>query len=113
MLEEAFWIIMCDVAFGIVQWLLILRFIYGIFLPENSRIPGVQQINKFTDPIISVFEPSRTASSFTESQTSLCRFYFAIIRFYILPTFIGYEVYSLSDLSIRSYSVMIYQMFAG
>ena len=113
MLEEAFWIIMCDVAFGIVQWLLILRFIYGIFLPENSRIPGIQQINKFTDPIISVFGFLTHSLIIHIVKPLYVAFYFAIIRFYILPTLIGYDVYSLSDLSIESYSVMIYQMFAG
>ena len=113
MLEQAFWIIMCDMAFGIIQWLLILRFIYGIFLPENSRIPGVQQISKFTDPIIALFGFLTHSLVIHRVKPLYVALYFAVIRFYILPTFIGYEVYGFADLTIEAYSLMLYQMIGA
>ena len=52
MLSEPFWILIFDAALGVMQWLLLLRFAYGIFLPENTKIFGIIHNNKVTDPVI-------------------------------------------------------------
>lgn len=106
MLDEAFWIIFCDMLFGCVQWLLVLRFIYGIFLPENSRLFGVRQNNKATDPIIKAFGFMTHGLIILRVRPLYVAFYFLFFRFYALPTFIGYDINKISDLSLEAYMLM-------
>lgn len=112
MLDEAFWILLCDGIFALVQWMLILRFIYGIFLPENSRIIGVRHNNVATDPIIKAFGFITHDLIIHRVKPLYVAFYFLIIRFYALPTFIGYEVEGLADLSLEAFVIMLMDSFA-
>ena len=102
MLQEAFWILLIDGAIALLQWALILRFIYGIFLPENSHLFGVRHINIFTDPIIRSFAFVTPLRLINRVKPAYVAFYILFIRFYALPTFIGYEVTGLADLSLEA-----------
>ncbi|MGC6529568.1 MAG: hypothetical protein ACON4G_00960 [Candidatus Puniceispirillaceae bacterium] len=102
MLSEPFWILIFDAALGVMQWLLLLRFAYGIFLPENTRIFGIIHNNKVTDPVIKSFGFLTPDWLIGRVRPLYVAFYFLIARFYILPTIIGYDVYGLVDLSIEA-----------
>lgn len=112
MLDEAFWILLCDGIFALVQWMLILRFIYGIFLPENSRLIGVRQINLATDPIIRAFGFITHDIIIHRVKPLYVAFFVVIIRFYALPTFIGYEVNGLAELSLEAFVILLMDSFA-
>ena len=102
MLDEALFTILFDVGFGIVQWVLILRFIYGIFLPENSRLLGVHHINRVTDRIIRLFSLITHERMINRVRPLYVGFLFFAIRFYILPTAFGYQIEGVQDLSLEA-----------
>lgn len=102
MTDDALWIVMLDASFGIVQWALIVRFIYGIFLPEQTRIYGIRHLNKLTDPIIRVFGFATMSFVIARVRPLYVAFYFLIIRFYVLPTLIGYEIHGIDSLSLEA-----------
>ena len=102
MLDEALFTILFDVGFGLVQWVLILRFIYGIFLPENSRLLGVNHLNRTTDHVIRLFEIVTHDRIISRVRPLYVGFLLFAIRFYVLPTAFGYEIDGMQDLSLEA-----------
>ena len=111
MLDEALFIILCDGALGLIQWVLILRFTYGIFLPENSKLLGVHHINRLTDPIISAFGFLTHDLVIKRVKPLTTAFYILLIRFYVLPTAFGYEIEGLATLSVEAFTLSVLAMF--
>ena len=110
MLDEALFAIIFDGALGIIQWVLILRFIYGIFLPENSKLLGVHHINRLTDPIIAAFGFITHDLVIKRVKPLTTAFYILIIRFYVLPTAFGYEIEGIHRLSVEAFTRAILAM---
>lgn len=102
MLDEALFTIFFDVGFGLVQWVLILRFIYGIFLPENSRLLGVNHINRVTDRVIRLFGIVTHDRMINRVRPLYVGFLLFAIRFYVLPTAFGYQIEGMQDLSLEA-----------
>ncbi|MGC6518338.1 MAG: hypothetical protein ACON49_09985 [Candidatus Puniceispirillaceae bacterium] len=113
MLDEALWIVMIDMAVGLVQWAVIWRFIYGIFLPENSQIIGVRQLNKATDPLIKIFGFLTHRLIINRVKPLYVGFWLLLIRFYGLPTIIGYEIEGIAQLSLEAFTLSALQMMSG
>ena len=111
MTDDALWIVMLDACFGIVQWALIVRFIYGIFLPEQTRLYGIRQLNMLTDPIIRAFGFVTVSFMIARVRPLYVAFYFLILRFYVLPTLIGYEVTGLQELSLEAITLHLMASF--
>ena len=112
MLDEALFAILFDASLGIIQWVLILRFTYGIFLPENSRLLGVNHINKLTDPIISLFSFITHDLVIRRVRPLTAAFYILIIRFYVLPTIFGYDIDGMQSLSLEAFSLQLLEMIS-
>ena len=111
MLDQPFWILMIDGFFGLLQWALLIRFIYGIFLPENSRLYGVRHLNRASEPLV-------RACSFLTPDWMINRirplyvgFLILIIRFYILPTALDYEVTGMQALSLEALALNLMTSF--
>lgn len=102
MLTESLWIIIIDMVIGTIQWALLLRFAYHIFVPDNSRLFGIRHINKATNPVIRAFGLLTPDFLIQRIRPLWVGFLIVIIRFYMLPTFIGYEVTALQNLSLEA-----------
>ena len=102
MLDEALFTILFDVGFGLVQWVLILRFIYGIFLPENSRLLGVNHLNRVTDRLIRLFAIVTHDRIINRVRPLYVGFLLFAIRFYVLPTAFDYQIEGIQDLSLEA-----------
>lgn len=106
MLDEAVFTIIFDLVCGVAQWVLILRFIYGIFLPENSRFAGVHHINRATNPLIGLFGFMTHDLIITRVRPLYVAFFILVIRYYILPTAFGYEIEGIHQLSVEALVLM-------
>ena len=106
MLDEALFTLLFDAFFGVIQWALILRFIYGIFLPENSKLAGVHHLNRVTNPIIALFGFMTHNLIILRVRPLYVAFFILVIRFYILPVIFGYEIYGIQDLSLEALTLM-------
>ena len=102
MLDEALFAILFDSVFGLVQWVLITRFIYGIFLPENSRLLGVNHINRLTDPLIALFGFMTHEVMIKRVKPLYVAMLLLIIRFYVLPTAFDYEITGMHELALEA-----------
>lgn len=113
MLDQPFWILMIDGLFGLIQWALIIRFIYGIFLPENSRLFGVRHLNKASEPLVRLFGFLTPDWMINRIRPLYVGFLILILRFYILPTALGYsyEVTGLHSLSLEAAIILLMDRF--
>ena len=109
--DDALWIVMLDAGFGVLQWALILRFIYSIFVIEDSRLFGIRHLNKATSPLIRLFSIVTPDRLIARVRPLYVAFYFLIIRFYVLPTLCGYQIKGLSDLSLEALFVYVIGQF--
>ena len=106
MLDEALFAIIFDLVCGLAQWVLILRFIYSIFLPENSRFAGVHHINRATNPLIGLLGFMTHYVIIARVRPLYVAFFILVIRFYILPTAFGYQIEGIHQLSLEALIVM-------
>ena len=104
---------MIDGLFGLIQWALIIRFIYGIFLPENSRLFGVRHLNKASEPLVRLFGFLTPDWMINRIRPLYVGFLILIMRFYILPTALGYsyEVTGLHSLSLEAAIILLMDRF--
>lgn len=111
MLDQPFWILMIDGLFGLVQWALLIRFVYGIFLPENSRLFGVRHLNRASEPIVRLFGFMTADWMIQRIRPLYVGFLILIIRFYILPTALDYDVTGLQALSLEALTLSLINQF--
>ena len=111
MLDQPLWILMIDGLFGLLQWALIIRFIYGIFLPENSRLFGVRHLNRALEPFVRSFGVLTPDWMINSIRSLYVGFLILIIRFYILPTALDYEVTGLQVLSLEAIALTLMASF--
>ena len=111
MLDQPLWILMIDGLFGLLQWALIIRFIYGIFLPENSRLFGVRHLNRALEPFVRSFGVLTPDWMINRIRSLYVGFLILIIRFYILPTALDYEVTGLQVLSLEAIALNLMASF--
>ena len=104
---------MIEGLFGLIQWALIIRFIYGIFLPENSRLFGVRHLNKASEPLVRLFGFLTPDWMINRIRPLYVGFLILILRFYILPTALGYsyEVTGLHSLSLEAAIILLMDRF--
>ena len=107
MLDQPFWILIIDGLFGIVQWALFIRFTYGIFLPENSRLFGVRHLNRASEPLVRLFGFLTADWMINRIRPLYVGFLILIMRFYILPTALSYEVTGLQSLSLEAAAILL------
>jgi hypothetical protein len=110
MLDEALFAILFDAALGVLQWLLIARFILGIFLPEDSRLRGMGLIRRITNPVIGLASIITHHYIINRVRPLYVGFLVLIIRFYILPTTFGYDIEGLAQLSIEAFVLALIAM---
>lgn len=111
MLDQPLWILMIDGLFGLLQWALIFRFIYGIFLPENSRLFGVRHLNRASEPLVRAYSFLTPDWMINRIRPLYVGFLILIIRFYILPTALDYEVTGLQALSLEAIALNLMDSF--
>jgi hypothetical protein len=86
------WVIVMDYVLGLIMWTLIGRVAMNIFLPLNSNFFFMRVFVKYTDPIISVFDPV-TPRFLVEPLIPLyVAWFFYLFRFYFMPWALGYSV---------------------
>ena len=111
MLDQPFFILMIDGLFGLVQWALLIRFVFGIFLPENSRLFGVRHLHRASEPIVRLFGFMTANWMIQRIRPLYVGFLILIIRFYILPTALDYDVTGLQALSLEALTLSLINQF--
>ena len=115
-MEEAFpiWAIVIDYVLGMIMWTLIGRSAMNIFLPENSQFFFMKFFVRATDPILKMLDFATPGFLIRPVVPLFVAWFFFMVRFYIMPWVLGYEVMGMLSFPLESeISRAIYQLGTG
>ncbi len=96
------WVIIFDYLMGVIMWTLIGRFAMRLFLPENSPFFFMRFFVKSTDPILKFFSPITPGFLVQGLIPIYVAWFFFMIRFYLMPWFLGYSVMGMLSFPLES-----------
>ena len=100
-------ILILDYVLGLAMWTLIGRFGMGLCVAENSDFFFMKAFVRMTDPMIR-FMRRATPSFLTEKMRPLYVAWFIfMIRFYIMPVVLGYDVMGMLSFPLESELALI------
>jgi hypothetical protein len=93
-LDVAFplWVIVIDYVMGMAMWTLIGRTGMSFFLPENSTFFFMKFFVRATNPLLHMFRMVTPSFLIAPLVPLYIAWFFFMIRFYITPWLLGYEV---------------------
>ena len=104
-------VIIIDYVLGAAMWTLIGRFGMSIFVSENSDFFFMKAFVKVTDPMIGT--TARITPSFLihRLRPLYVAWFLFMIRFYILPAILGYDVMGMLSFPLESeIAIVIYDL---
>ena len=108
------WILLIDYALGAIMWTLIGRFGMSIFLPDDSRFFFMRFFVRVTDPVIKRFGPITPGFLVPRLYPVYVAWFFFMIRFYLMPYLLGYDVMGMLSFPLESeISRIIYEIGSG
>ena len=100
--EPVLWLKLVDGLAGLMMWLLVLRSVISIMLPDNHRSRPVNGLKRLTDPFLRITGYVKPKLLVDRLHGFYAAFWVFILRFYALPAATGYEVASFADLPLET-----------
>ena len=107
MSSPALWVQLLDSVVGIFMWLLILQTLLTLILPDNSRFRPLRFLKRVTGPILFIARYATPTFIIDRLKPLIAAFWLFIIRFYILPTALGYTVYRFADMPFEAFILRV------
>ena len=106
------WVIILDYILGSIMWTLIGRAAMNIFQREDSTFFFMRVFVKYTNPIIKLFKIITPSFLFGLFIPLYVAWFFYLFRFYVMPYFLGYDVWGMLSFPLESdLSKQLYQFF--
>ena len=104
------WIIVIDYAMGLVMWTLVGRFGMSLFVSEHSDFFFMKAFMKTTDPLIRAMRRLTPSFLVDKLRPLYVAWFIFMIRFYIMPVLLGYDVMGMLSFPLESeLAVIIYE----
>ena len=104
------WIIVIDYAMGLVMWTLVGRFGMSLFVSEHSDFFFMKAFMKMTDPLIRAMRRLTPSFLVDKLRPLYVAWFIFMIRFYIMPALLGYDVMGMRSFPLESeLAVIIYE----
>ena len=100
--------ILIDLPLGILMWAAVLRFLFSMVIQEDSRMPVMRFLNSFVMPLVRVirfFTPRWVIDRLTPLYLA---FWLLILRYYVVPLAVGYDVNGFNELSIEHLLISVW-----
>ena len=105
--EFPLFVILLDYAFGAAMWTLIGRFGMSIFVSEHSDFFFMRAFVKFTDPMINAMAKLTPPFLIDRLKPLYVAWFLFMIRFYIMPLILGYDVMGMLSFPLESDAALI------
>ena len=96
------WIIVIDYAMGLVMWTLVGRFGMSLFVSEHSDFFFMKAFMKMTDPLIRAMRRLTPGFLVDKLRPLYVAWFIFMIRFYIMPALLGYDVMGMLSFPLES-----------
>ena len=104
------WIIVIDYAMGLVMWTLVGRFGMSLFVSEHSDFFFMKAFMKMTDPLIRAMRRLTPSFLVDKLRPLYVAWFIFMIRFYIMPALLGYDVMGMLSFPLESeLAVIMYE----
>lgn len=100
--EPVLWLRLVEGIAGLFMWLLVVRSVIAIILPDNHRSRPVIWIKRATDPFLTLTAYIKPPLLVERLHGLYAAFWVFILRFYALPAATGYEVKSFTGLPLEA-----------
>ena len=100
-------VILLDYVLGAAMWTLIGRFGMSIFVSEHSDFFFMRAFVKFTDPMIKAMAKLTPPFLIDRLKPLYVAWFLFMIRFYIMPLILGYDVMGMLSFPLESDAALI------
>ena len=101
--------ILLDLPLGVLMWAALLRFLLTIFIKEDSRVLPMRLLVSFTSPMMAATRPLTPTWIIDRYRSSLyAAIILLILRYYLLPLVIGYDVLSFGNMPLEGMVLSVY-----
>ena len=101
------WVILIDYMMGLVMWTLVGRFGMSIFVSEQSDFFFMKAFVRMTDPMIKAMAKLTPGFLVDRLRPLYVAWFIFMIRFYIMPVVIGYDVMGMLSFPLESELALI------
>ncbi len=105
--------ILVDLPLGVLMWAAVLRFVLTIFINADSRILPMRMLVSFTGAVMTVTRPLKPVWIIDRIAPLHTAFVLLIIRYYLLPLIISYDVLSFGNMPLESMVLSVYFDFVA
>ncbi len=100
--------ILLDLPLGVLMWIALLRFLLTIFIREDSRVLPMRLLVSFTSPVMLATRPLTPAWVINRIAPLYAAVVLLILRYYLFPLVIGYDVTSFSNMPLEGMVLSVY-----
>ena len=93
--------VLLDLPLGIVMWLAMCRFFMLFVVDEDSKTPVMRVLNAIVGPLLRVLERLIPAWVSYRVTPLLLAVILLVLRYYLMPLLIGYDVLGISSLPLE------------
>ena len=101
------WVILIDYMMGLVMWTLVGRFGMNIFVSEQSDFFFMKAFVRMTDPMIKAMAKLTPGFLVDRLRPLYVAWFIFMIRFYIMPVVLGYDVMGMLSFPLESELALI------
>ena len=101
------WVILIDYMMGLVMWTLVGRFGMSIFVSEQSDFFFMRAFVRMTDPMIKAMAKLTPGFLVDRLRPLYVAWFIFMIRFYIMPVVLGYDVMGMLSFPLESELALI------
>lgn len=101
------WVILIDYIMGLLMWTLVGRFGMSIFVSEQSDFFFMKAFVRMTDPMIRAMAKLTPGFLVDRLRPLYVAWFIFMIRFYIMPVVLGYDVMGMLSFPLESELALI------
>ena len=101
------WVILIDYMMGLVMWTFVGRFGMSIFVSEQSDFFFMKAFVRMTDPMIKAMAKLTPGFLVDRLRPLYVAWFIFMIRFYIMPVVLGYDVMGMLSFPLESELALI------
>ena len=100
--------ILIDLPLGILMWAAVLRFVLSMVIQEDSRMPVMGFLNGLVMPLLQVVQFFTPRWVIDRLAPLFLAFWLLILRYYVVPLAVGYDINGFSDMSIEHLLISVW-----
>ena len=93
--------ILIDLPFGLLMWTSVAQFLFTLVMKENSNFLPLRLLRGLNTPMLIVINQIKPAFIITRLSPLYAALVLFILRYYILPSLIGFDVWNLYDMPLE------------